>query len=103
MSWQPNLTPMARLKGAKRPISLTATSAIKPDATVAMPIPHVAMRKVSARRWEGYSRPWCSVTIQDSNAVARRVAPAPEREGEVNGPNKHPAMATDEIAQLVQA
>ena len=70
---------MARLKGPRRPIPLTEASAANPDAMVASPIPHVAMRKVSASRWDGYPWLWCSVTIQDSNAVASSVAEAPTR------------------------
>ena len=76
-----DLTPMATLKGAKMSIPFirfTEASATKPEAMVANPIPHVAMRKVSASKCDGYFRLWCSVTIQDSNAVARRVAPAPD-------------------------
>ena len=73
-----DLTPMATLKGAKMFIPFTEASATKPEAIVANPMPHVAMRKVSASRCDGYFRLWCSVTIQDSNAVARSVAPAPD-------------------------
>lgn len=79
-----DLTPMATLKGAKMSIPFTEASATKPEAMVANPIPQVAMRKVSASRCDGYLWLWCSVTIQDSNAVARRVAPAPDHKAPTN-------------------
>lgn len=72
-----HLTPMANLKGARRPIPFAETSATIPDAIVAIPIAHVAIRNVSASKCEGNPRLWCSVTIHDSNAVASRVPPAP--------------------------
>lgn len=70
---------MATLKGPRRPIPIdrTEASAKKPDAIVANPIPHVAMRNVSASRYDGYPLLRCSVIIQDSKAVARNMAPAP--------------------------
>lgn len=71
------LTPIATLNGPKMPVRFTAASATKPEAIVAIPIPHVDIRNVSASECDGYPRLWCSVTIHDSNAVARRVAPAP--------------------------
>lgn len=86
---QQSLTPMARLKGARRPIPLTEASPRKPDAMAASPVPQVAMRKVSARKWDGYPRLWCSVTIQDSNAVTSTVelAPGKQRQAEPVGEN----------------
>lgn len=68
---------MANLKGARRPLRRTDSSAKMPDEIVAIPIAHVAIRKVSASKCDGNPRLWCSVTIHDSNAVASRVAPTP--------------------------
>lgn len=81
---QQSLTPMARLNGARRPIPFTEASPRKPDAMATSPVPHVAMRKVSARKWDGYPLLWCSVTIQDSNAVTSRVELAPEKYTQVS-------------------
>lgn len=72
-----HLTPMANLKGAKRPFLRSAASANTPDDIAAIPDAHVAIRKVSPRKCDGNPRLWCSVTIHVSNAVASRVTPTP--------------------------